>query len=116
PTTRRKERKALNVIPMGVPDEEMPMQRAGVGRHQCAPEPVGAGAAIEDNEGAISGAHFHTRGVAAIAQRCWPGLRDGATGTPEANTHRQHSSGSQTPRRLGNSGSNKYLCGVVHGL
>src|SRR4030095_15655941 len=31
---RRKERKALNVIPMGVTNEEMTMQRAGVGRHQ----------------------------------------------------------------------------------
>src|SRR5262249_46083591 len=105
---RRKERKALNVIPMGVPDEEMPMQRAGVGRQQGAPEPVGAGAAIEDHEGAIRGAHFHTRGVAAIAQRGRPGLRDGATGAPEANAHRQPSSGSQTPRRMGHAGSTKY--------
>src|SRR5439155_26473943 len=105
---RRKERKALNVIPMGVTDEEMPMQRAGVGRHQCAPEPVGAGAAIEDHEGAISGAHFHTRGVAAVAQPSRPGRWDGSTGAPEANAHRQHSSGSHTPRRLGNAGSNKF--------
>src|SRR2546425_5455197 len=112
---RRKERKALNVIPMGVTDEEMPMHRAGVGRHQFTPEPVGAGAAIEDNEGAISGAHFHTSGVAAIAQRCRPGLRDGATGTPEANAHSKHSSGSPTPRRLGNAGSNTSLWSEVRG-
>src|SRR4029450_7209317 len=107
---RRKERKALNVIPMGVPDEEMPMQRAGVGRHQGAPEPVGAGAAIEDHEGAISGAHFANRrmaphcpprGFAAIAQRGRPGLRDGATGAPEANAHRKHSSGFQIPDAWG---------------
>src|SRR4029450_8825261 len=98
---RRKERKALNVIPMGVPDEEMPMQRAGVGRHQGAPEPVGAGAAIEDHEGASRGAHFHTRGIAAIAQRGRPGLRDGSTGAPEANAHRKHSSGFHIPDAWG---------------
>src|SRR4030095_13451033 len=98
---RRKERKALNVIPMGVTDEEMTMHRAGGCRHQSAPEPVGAGAAIEDDEGAISGAHFHTRGVAAIAQRCRPGLRDGSTGAPEANAHSKHSSGFQIPDAWG---------------
>src|SRR4029450_4481507 len=103
---RRKERKALNVIPMGVTNEEMPMHRAGIGRHQFVPEPVGAGAAIEDNEGAIRGAHFHARGVAAIAQRCRPGLRDGSTGAPKANAHSKQSSGSRAPRRMRNSGSN----------
>src|SRR5262249_42162758 len=50
---------------------------------------------------AIRGAHFHTRGVAAIAQRGRPGLRDGATGAPEANAHRKHSSSFQIPDAWG---------------
>ena len=64
---RRKEWKSLNVIPMGVRDEEMAMGRTVARRHQGASALVCASAAIEYHKGTVGGAHFHTGGIATIA-------------------------------------------------
>src|SRR5262249_48649470 len=106
---RREEWESLNMIPMGVRDEEMTLDRTGARRRQGTPELIRAGATIEHHEGTVGGAHFHTGGVAPIAQGRRPGHRDGSTGAPETNTHGKHLPCFPDPRSAGSAGHNKHV-------
>jgi hypothetical protein len=83
----REEGEALNVVPVRVADEDMSTQRSGSPREERFAEGVGAGPAVEHDEGAIPGHDFHAGGVAPVAHRRGSRLRDRATRAPEANTH-----------------------------
>ena len=82
-----KEGKTLNVIPVGVADQERAAQATAAARHELGSEPVSARTTVENQQRAIRGAHLHAGGVPPVAQRRSPRLRDGSPGAPEANAH-----------------------------
>src|SRR5262249_9412499 len=55
---RREEREALNVVPVGVRDQEVAAQGTLVGGGQCESELVRAGTAVQNNKGAIMRPHL----------------------------------------------------------
>ena len=64
----REEGKALDVVPVRVGDHQVPTHGAPV-RGQRQPESVGAGAAVEDDQGAVRRAHLDARRVAPVTER-----------------------------------------------
>ena len=65
---RGEERKALDVIPVGVRDHQMPAYGLrGLG-HQRLPETMSAGATVEDDQGSVVGPRLDTGRIAAVAQ------------------------------------------------
>src|SRR5712691_2685157 len=82
----RKERKSLDVIPVRVRGEEMSALRRPAGG-QRLPQPVGTGAAIQNDEHPIRRAHFAARRVAAAADRGRPRLGQCSPGPPESDQH-----------------------------
>ena len=83
----REEREPLDVIPVGVGDEEMAAHRPRAGPHERLSQAVGPGAAVEHDERAVRGPDLDTGRVPAIAQRSRTGLRQGAARPPEPNSH-----------------------------
>ena len=84
---RNEERKALDVIPMGMADEKVQKYRWLQGLCEVQPELTRAGATVEHDDGPVRRANFCARGVAAIARRAIARRGDGATGTPEPDVH-----------------------------
>ena len=80
------ERKSLDVVPVRVRDEEMSAQRQPAG-FQRLPQPVGPGAAVQNDERSIRRAHFDARRVAAIAERGRPRLGQRSSRAPESDQH-----------------------------
>jgi len=97
------ERKALDVVPVRVADEEVESHRLRHRPHEVQAEPARAGAAVEDDDGPVGGAHLGARRVAAVDGRRASGRGDGASGAPEANVHGK-SYDYHTATGLGNSG------------
>ena len=83
----REEGKALDVVPVGMRDEQMTADRAGRRRDQVAAQLMGAGAAVQDDERAVRGADLDARGIAAVPQGRRTGLGDRASRAPEADPH-----------------------------
>jgi hypothetical protein len=66
-------------------DHQVTVDRLLTVGKQMLPETVRASAAIEDQQRAIIEPDLDTRGIAAVAERGRPRLRERATGAPEAN-------------------------------
>jgi hypothetical protein len=77
----------LDVIPVSVSEQQMKLQRPRRGAKQVLAKRPRAGAAVENDGGAVVGAHFHTGGVAAIAVGVRSGRRDRATRAPKTDVH-----------------------------
>ncbi len=83
---RREERQALDVVPVRVADEEVPVDPA-TGPHELLAQLVDAGPAVEHEQRAGVGAHRHARRVAAVADRRRARLGDRAPSSPERDLH-----------------------------
>ena len=85
------EGEALDVVPVGVADEEVqahgPRHRLG----EMQPELARAGAAVEDDDRAVGGTHLDAGGVAAVAGGPRPGRGDRAASAPETHVHSEYS-------------------------
>src|SRR6266851_4225004 len=79
---RGKKRQAADVIEMGVAIEQVQLGRLAR-CHQLVAQQPEAGAAIEDHQ-VTPAPDLDTRGVAAIADRIWPGAGDAAAHTPKS--------------------------------
>ena len=84
---RREERKALDVVPVGVRDQHVAVIGRGPLGHQRVAEAVGAGAAVQDEQRPRRRAHLDARGVAAIADGRRPRLGDRPADSPEPHPH-----------------------------
>ena len=79
-----KKRYALDVIPMGVGQENVAGDRGAVGAgDERAPELTDAGAGIEDDEPPFGGPQLDAGRVAPVADRVAPRRRDGAPRSPK---------------------------------
>jgi hypothetical protein len=79
---RQEERQALDVVGMGVADEEVRADRAAA--REGDPELPRSGPAIEDEERPVVGAGLDARCVAAVASGLGTGRRDGPPDAPES--------------------------------
>jgi hypothetical protein len=84
---RREKRKPLDMIPVSVRKQEMTADGALARRHEASAQIVSAGAAIEDNQRPVRGAHLHAGGITPVANRARPRLCQRAARPPEPNTH-----------------------------
>src|SRR5262245_15616709 len=84
---RREERETLDVIPVGVRDQQMAVVRGLARGHQRMSQLVSAGPTVEDQEGPVDASDLYARCVAAIAERGGARLGDGTTGAPEPDLH-----------------------------
>jgi hypothetical protein len=84
---RREERDPLNVVPVGVRDEQAAASGGGGLTQERLGEAMKARPRVEDDEIPGGGADLDAGGVAAVPQRALPGLRDGASGAPETDLH-----------------------------
>src|SRR5262245_33790847 len=84
---RREEREALDVIPVGVRDQQMAVARGLAPGHQRVSQLVSAGPTVKDQEGPIDASDLYARRVAAIAERGGARLGYGTTGAPEPDLH-----------------------------
>ena len=85
----RKEWQALDVIPVGMADQNMrlPFARLELGAHEFLAQPPYPSSAVDDDAGARCGRDFNARGVppVALSAGAWNGKR--AADTPEAYSH-----------------------------
>src|SRR5207249_1665068 len=81
---RAEERKALDMVPMGMPDEKVDAEWLGRGLQEVMAQLPGARPAVQDDDRAIIGPDFHARGVTAILGGPLPRHGDGPAGSPEA--------------------------------
>src|SRR5207245_2628526 len=81
---RAKERETLNVIPMGMPDEEVKAERLRLGLQEVMAQLPDAGPAVQDDDRAVIGADFHACGVPAKFGGLFSRHGDGPAGPPEA--------------------------------
>ena len=77
------EREALDVVPMGMPDEEVDAEGLGRGLQEVMAQPPGARPAVQDDDRAVIGPDFHARGVTTILGGPLPRHGDGPAGSPE---------------------------------
>src|SRR5262249_11882149 len=82
---RSEERNALDMIPMGVTDQDMPA--LDIARDQFLAERVGACPAIDHDQRATRRAHLDAGSIAAIPGGGRPGRGYRAASTPELNAH-----------------------------
>jgi hypothetical protein len=81
------ERKALDVIPMGVADEQVQAHGGGEGPDQMEPQLARAGAAVQHDDRAVLGPHLHARRVAAVSGGALARRSYRAPGAPEPYVH-----------------------------
>jgi hypothetical protein len=79
---RQEERQSLDVVGVGVADEQVRSRRAAA-RQRDAELPR-AGAAIEDEERAVVGAGLDTGGIPTVARGLRTGRGDRSADSPEA--------------------------------
>src|SRR3954447_5856375 len=77
------ERRPLNVIPMGVGQEDISGEDPVSLLHQHMAERTQSAAGIEDDQPVVGSGYADAGGVAAVARGLGPGSRDRAAGTPE---------------------------------
>src|SRR5271163_3875221 len=80
----REERKALNMIPVGVTEQDVRLQRLGTVAKQVCAERASASAAVEYQAGARIGYHFYAGSVAAELVSARTGSGNGTACTPKA--------------------------------
>jgi hypothetical protein len=80
----QEEREALDVIRVGVADEQVRADRTGP--RESDPELARPGAAVEDEQRAVVGARLDARRVAAVASGLGTRRGDGPPDAPEADT------------------------------
>jgi hypothetical protein len=85
--SRRKKRKALDVIPMSVADQKMNTADFSFRVQQLHSQFTNARAAIQDDDGVITWPDFDARRIPAIKSRALSRRWDGTTGSPKANAH-----------------------------
>jgi hypothetical protein len=81
---RAEEAKTLDMVHVKMGQQDVDPRQI---RRQLSAEPANAGAGIQHQHGAVSGAHLDARGIAAVAGgfRSWCG--DRATGAEERHAH-----------------------------
>ena len=84
---RGEERDPLDMIPVGVADEDRTLFAARILFEDMLAQIVRAGAAIDDQPGPAGRVDLHARGIAAIAHRCRAWLGNRASRSPEADLH-----------------------------
>ena len=84
---RCQEGQTLDVVPVGVADEDVAAPRATGFCQQRLAQRVGTGAAIEQDQHATATAHLDAGRVAAVAQGLRPRLRNRPSRAPEADFH-----------------------------
>jgi len=84
---RCKERKALNVIPMRMREEDGRFDRRGIAGEQFVAEQASAGAAIEHDGPAGRRGQLNARRIAAEAVGARAGRCDGPASSPKAQSH-----------------------------
>ena len=82
---RDKERKTLDVIVVGVANEQVQAHRPGWCELEC--EFASSSPTVEHDERPVVGAYLNTRGVATVANRFRAWHRDGPARTPEFDSH-----------------------------
>ena len=85
--SRREKREALDVVPMGMSDQNVDSRGCGRSAEKRKSEFADTGAAVEDKEVAVFALKLDAGCVAPIAGRSWPGGGNGASGPPEAYKH-----------------------------
>src|SRR3989442_6599417 len=81
---RAEERKALDVLPLGMPDEEVDAEGLGRGLQEVMAQLPGARPAVQDDDRAVIGPDFHARGVTAILGGPLARHGNGPAGSPKA--------------------------------
>ncbi len=81
------EGKALDMVPVGVADEQVQANRLRHRLRQVQAELAGAGAAVEDDHRSVGGADLDAGGVTPEARGVRSGRRDRSTRSPKANLH-----------------------------
>ena len=84
---RSKKRDALDVIPMGMADQHMPVQALCAVRDQLLTEGMCSGSAIQDNERSACRTYFDARRIAPVPHRARSGCGYRPAGTPEFYAH-----------------------------
>src|SRR4029453_5245520 len=82
---RGEERKALDVVPVRVRDQQVPADPAA--RDEMLAELMCPAAAIENDQRVVGTTDLDAGGVASVANGGRPGLGKGAARAPEANPH-----------------------------
>ena len=85
---RREERETLDMVPVGMPDEDVAAQRRRALRLQGVAQDADSRSGVEYQLRPVAGAHFHARGVAAVTHRLRPGCGNRTACTPESDAHR----------------------------
>ncbi len=86
---RREERQTLDVIPVGVTDEDVPVDGiAGRPVEQVEAQGMATGAAVDHDHGPVVRLDLDTRGVAPVEDRGRARLGDRPPGPPERDVHR----------------------------
>lgn len=91
---RAEERKALNVIPVRMSEENARANGSLALGHQLGGQPVGAGAAVKNQKVAVGSGQLDAGGIAAEVIRARPGGGDRPPRSPETYSH-----GSAAPLR-----------------
>src|SRR5438128_5857278 len=81
---RGEERETLNVVPMGMADEEVKAERLRLGLQEVMAQIPDAGPAVQDDDRAVIGVDFHACGVPAKFGGLFSRHGDGPAGPPEA--------------------------------
>src|SRR5450631_570302 len=81
------ERKALNVIPVRMSEENIRVDGLLASGHQIGGQRVSAGTAVENQKVAVGSGQFDAGGIAPEAVRVRPGGGDRAPRSPEAHSH-----------------------------
>src|ERR1700686_4193212 len=81
------ERKALNVIPVRMPEENIRVDGLLASGHQIGGQRVSARTAVENQKFAVGSGQLDAGGIAPEAVRARPGGSDRAPRSPEAHSH-----------------------------
>src|ERR1700682_2922244 len=84
---RGEERKALNVIPVGMSEENVRVYGFLALGHQLGGKPVRAGAAVKNQKFAVGSVQLDAGGIAAEVVRARPGSGDRPPRSPETYSH-----------------------------
>src|SRR6266516_6758054 len=84
---RAEERKALNVIPVRMSEENVRVNGFLALGHQRGGQPVRAGAAVKNQKVAVDGGQLDAGGIAAEVVRARPGSGDRPPRSPETYSH-----------------------------
>ena len=84
---RSEEGEPLNMVPVGVADEEVAVHRAVGSRHELATKLIRTGAAVDDNPRSVVGHGLDARRVSAVADRRRARAGNRPACTPKGDPH-----------------------------